>query len=131
MSRKPFDRAGVKALRDELNAVLARHAAATGLTISFGNAKFTPESVDFKVSVTIPGGKSVTEDKLDAGLAYVLKVYKLTKITPTKELVGYDSRKHKYPFIYRDRLTGKRYKTTLASAKVWFAASPISDRDAA
>ena len=125
MSRKPFDRAGVKALREELSAVLARHAAATGLTISFGNAKFTPESVDFKVSVTIPGCKTVTEHKLDAGLAHVLKVYNLVKIAEGRELVGYDSRKHKYPFIYREIATGKRFKTNLMAAKVWFA-KPIS-----
>ena len=116
-----FDKKNLGQLRSELQAVLDKYATSQGITLQLGNIRFTPESFSAKIEAKVQGGKSIKEQRIDAALQFQAQLDKLT-LEPTngKQLVGYNSRAYKMPYIYKDLKTGKRFKTTRTSAKIYF-----------
>lgn len=117
-----FDKATCRTLRNELQAVLEKYAGSTGMTISVGNMRFTAGSVTIKVEATIQGAKSTKQALQEESLKFHAGLDKLSlDVVNGKQLVGYNSRSYKYPYIYIEVATGKRYKTGRSSARVYFA----------
>ena len=111
-----FDRVNLKDLRIELDAVLAKFGA--NLEFDIGNMKFSEAQVEMKLTAKVKG--AVTLD--DKQLELMIKVFNLVIEKNGKRLVRYDQKKYKFPFIYEDVKTGKRFKTSEQSAKLQFAA---------
>jgi hypothetical protein len=116
-----FNRSACLRLRNEMQALLDKYAAETGIEIHVGNMKFTSENVKITVEAKKPGAQSQRDQKLDAALQYQarLDMLSLDEIKG-KRLVGYNSRAHKMPYIYLDVATGKRYKCSKTLAKMYF-----------
>ena len=112
-----FDKATLRALRSEMEAVLEKYGKKAGVQFTVGNMRFSDAEVDIKVNAKVQGAKTRT----DAMLEMIVKNEGL-KMTNTRgdRLVAYKSRSPKYPFVYESR-DGKRYKTTTAQAKMLFA----------
>jgi hypothetical protein len=117
-----FDKNACRRLRDEMQAVLNKYAAETGIEITVGGMKFTSENVTIKVEAKKPGAKSQRDQRLDSALALNAHMDKLSlDEIRGKRLVGYNSRAYKMPYIYLEVATGKRYKCSLATARVYFS----------
>ena len=114
---KSFDKATLKALRAEMDAVLAKYGKKTGLDFEVGNMRFTETEVDIKVKAKVTGAKSRAEQ----GLEVFAKLYgfKLTNSNGDR-LVEFKERNRKYPFIFERN--GKRYKCSESQARDLFAA---------
>ena len=123
MKFQSFDRSSAIALRKELESVLQKYGAESNLEFVFGNTTYSSGAVELKISVKIAGGATLKEEKMEKALGMIMQMHNLQQLKNGKKLVGYDTRKSKFPFIYEDVATGKRYKTTEASAKLQFAAS--------
>jgi hypothetical protein len=122
MTISTFDRATCKALRADLQKVLDTYAAKQGISLTVGNMSFTPEAASIKVEAKVSGGKSMREQKLDSSLKLQALYDGLSlEVVNGKQLVGYNSRAHKMPYIYLEVSTGKRFKTTRSMAKVYFS----------
>jgi len=121
MTIATFDKAVCQSLRAELTALLAKYGEAHGVEFAIGNIRFTSESADLKLSVKVKGGKTIEAQKVDAALQLQAKLNDLllTEVSG-KVLTGYNSRSHKYPFIYKEVSTGKFYKCNKASALYYF-----------
>ena len=117
MKIQSFDKATLKALRSEMQAVLEKYGSKANVSFEVGNMRFSDSEVDIKVKAKVKGAKTQT----DALLEMVAKKEGL-KMTNSKgdRLVAFKSRSPKYPFVYESR-DGKRYKTTTAQAKMLFA----------
>jgi uncharacterized protein YejL (UPF0352 family) len=113
-----FDRTNLKALRVEMAAVLEKYGVAANLEIAVGNMKFSEAEVEIKVTAKVIGVKTRADSMLETMIK--LKGLKL-KNAKGDELVGYNSRAHKMPFIYQNA-AGKRYKCAEEMAKMLFAA---------
>ena len=114
-----FDRTNLKALRAEMAAVLEKYGVAANLEIAIGNMKFSEAEVEIKVTAKVIGAKTFNNVILESRVAALgLKL----KNSVGDELVEYNSRAHKMPFIYLKASDGKRYKTTETLAKIMFAA---------
>ena len=90
-----------------------------GIELTIGNMRYNAGEVRFKVTGRVIGA---TGTPTDASIpSSILSLYGLTSNTVQgRRLVDYNARAKQYPFIYVQG--GKRYKTTLARAKVMFAA---------
>ena len=116
-----FDKKNLGQLRSELQAVLNKYASEQGITLQLGNIRFTPESFSAKIEATVKGGKNFKTMKMDQDLLANAQIDKLSlDVCNGKQLVGYNSRAYKMPYIYKDLKTGKRFKTTRTSAKIYF-----------
>jgi len=123
MTISTFDRATCRALRADLQKVLDAYATKQGITLTVGNMSFTSEAVSIKMEARVAGGKSLREQKLDSSLKLQAYIDRLSlDVIKGKQLVGYNSRAHKMPYIYLEVATGKRFKTTRSMAKVYFSA---------
>jgi hypothetical protein len=114
-----FDKATLKALRDEMNAVLNKYGADVNLEFAVGNMKFSEAEVEIKVKAKVKGAKTRTNTILEtraASLGLVLK----NKMGD--ELVDYNTRAYKMPFVYVNAADGKRYKCDERMAKLRFSA---------
>jgi hypothetical protein len=126
MTISAFDRAACKALRVDLEKILNQYAASKGITISVGNMSFSSEAVSIKMEAKTVGGKGMREQQLDSALKLEAMYDGLSlDVCNGKQLVGYNSRAHKMPYVYLDLATGKRFKTTKNQAKMYFT-TPIS-----
>jgi uncharacterized protein YejL (UPF0352 family) len=114
-----FDRTNLKSLRAELAAVLEKYGVSSNLELAVGNMKFTEAEVEIKVTAKVIGAKTRSDNILETMIK--LKGLKL-KNAKGDELVGYNTRAHKMPFIYLKASDGKRYKCAEDMAKFMFAA---------
>lgn len=117
--KKPtqFDKASLKTLREEMQAVLDKFGDKTGLAIRVGNINYTMTEADIKIKVNIVGAQtraSLEVKKLGVLMGFTDDL----SGTNGRRLIGYQSRNRKYPFIYE--LNGKQYKCTEAQAKAYF-----------
>ena len=120
MKFQSFDRSSAMALRKELESVLEKYGAESNLEFVFGNTTYSAGAVELKVSVKIAGGVTLKEEKIEKALSMMMQMYNLQQLKNGRKLVGYDTRKPKFPFIYEEN--GKRFKTSSDHAKVLFAA---------
>ncbi len=114
-----FDKTNLKALRDEMNAVLAKYGVAANLDFSVGNMSFSEAEVNIKVNAKVKGAKTFSDTLLEDRVNSMgLKMKnKLGDV-----LVAYNSRSYKYPYVYICGKTGKRFKCSSDSATLRFAA---------
>lgn len=121
-----FNRSAAIRLRDEMQALLNKYGQEANVEFVFNGARFTPENVTLKIEAKIKGSATLREQKRNSALAPIVKQMNLTtEVVNGRQLVGYDSRKYKYPFIYRDVKTEKMYKCNLASAKLYFSQTEV------
>jgi endonuclease V-like protein UPF0215 family len=116
---KSFDKTNLKALRAEMQAVLEKYGVASNLEITVGNMKFSEAEVEIKVKAKVKGAKT-RADSLIETMAKI-KGLKL-KNSAGDELVEYNTRAHKMPFVFRCAKTGKMFKCDERMAKMRFAA---------
>lgn len=112
-----FDKANLKALRSEMEAVLKKYGMASNLEFEVGNMRFSTAEVEIKVKAKVKGAKS----RADSQLEMYAKMFGLKmKNSNGDVLVEFKSRNTKYPFIFERG--GKRYKCSELQAKTLFAA---------
>jgi hypothetical protein len=115
-----IDKAACQKFRAELDVLLAKFAEESGLKISLGAMKYTGSTIEFKGEAIIEGGKSIRDQQREANLGFYLTHFNLVKENPLYELVGYDTRKSKNPFIVRKKSDNKQYIMTEEMAKYHF-----------
>lgn len=115
-----IDKAACQKLRAELEAVFSKFAEESGLKINIGSMKYNSTTVDFKCEATLEGGKSFRDQKCEANLGFYINHYNLVKENAVYELIGYDTRKSKNPFIVRKKSDGKEYIMNVEMAKYYF-----------
>lgn len=114
-----FDKSNLTALRAEMNAILSKYGVDANLDISVGNMKFSESEVEIKVTAKVKGAKTFSNVILESRIAALgLKL----KNKFGDELVDYNTRAYKMPFVYRCGKTGKMFKCDDRSAKMRFAA---------
>ena len=103
-----FDKVTLKALRAEMQEVMNKYAVKANLEIEVGNMSFSSAEVSIKVNAKVKGAVTMT----DTMLISAAKGLGITKFKNTKgdELVKYNSRSYKYPFVYKKAIDGKMYK---------------------
>ena len=118
MTFTKFDRANLKALRTEMQAVMDKYGVKSNLKIEVGNMSFGDAEVSIKIKATIKGAKTsidhMTEMMMKSAALVSPNIYGDT-------IVEYNSRAHKMPWIYKCGKTGKQYKTTSNNAYERFA----------
>jgi hypothetical protein len=107
MKFSKFDRVTLKALRSEMQAVLDKYGVDSNLEIEVGNMRFSEAEVEIKVKAKVGGAKTRGDELLE--MMAELKGLK-TKNSAGDELVKYNSRAYKMPFVYKCGKTGKMYK---------------------
>lgn len=111
-----FDRANLKSLRADMEAVLAKYGVNANLNFELGTMRFSEAEVEVKLKATVKGAVTRT----DLNLQRMIAAYNLTQEKNGVRLVRYDTKKHKYPFIYEKN--GKMFKCSTETAKILFAA---------
>lgn len=114
-----FDRTSLKNLRAEMQALLSKYGVEANVNFEVGNMKFSESEVEIKVSAKIVGAKTLSNVILETrakALGLVLK----NKMGD--ELVDYNTRAHKMPFVYVSGRDGKRYKCDETIARMRFSA---------
>lgn len=114
-----FDRKNLADLRAEMQALLNKYGVDSNLEIAVGNMKFNEAEVEIKVKAKVVGAKTLTNVILESRVA-ALGMKMKNKFGD--ELVDYNTRAHKMPFVYINAADGKRYKCTEQMAKMRFAA---------
>lgn len=114
-----FDKATLKALRSEIDEVLSKYGVKANLDIEVGNMRFSDAEVEIKVKAKVKGAVTITDRMLES----VVKSLGITSMKNAKgdELVKYNSRSYKYPFVYKKATDGKMYKCDQRMAKILFA----------
>lgn len=119
MKFSKFDRTNLKALRTEMETLLAKYGIESNLDITVGNMKFSESEVEIKVSAKVKGAKTLTNVILESRAAALgLKI----KNSFGDELVDYNTRAQKMPFVFKCGKTGKMFKCDERNAKIRFAA---------
>jgi uncharacterized protein YejL (UPF0352 family) len=114
-----FDRKNLADLRAEMQALLNKYGVDSNLEIAVGNMKFSDAEVEIKVKAKVVGAKTLTNAILESRVAALgMKMKNMFG----DELVDYNTRAHKMPFVYINAADGKRYKCTEQMAKMRFAA---------
>jgi hypothetical protein len=112
-----FDKTSLKALRAEMQALLNKYGADANLAFEVGNMSFSTAEVQIKVSAKVVGAKTMTNYILESRAAALgLKM----KNKLGDELVDYNTRAHKMPFVYTNAADGKLYKCDERMAKMRF-----------
>jgi hypothetical protein len=119
MKFSKFDRTNLKSLRAEMEALLQKYGVDSNLEITVGNMKFSEAEVEIKVKAKVKGAKTFTNVILESRIAALgLKM----KNQFGDELVDYNTKAYKMPFVYRCATTGKMFKCDERMAKMRFAA---------
>jgi hypothetical protein len=119
MKFSKFDRTNLNALRAEMAALLNKYGVDSNLEIEVGNMKFSANEVEIKVKAKVKGAKTLTNAILESRVAALgIKL----KNKAGDELVDYNTRAPKMPFVYRNAADGKLYKCAEMMAKIRFAA---------
>jgi len=114
-----FDKTNLKALRNEMNAVLAKYGVTANLDFSVGNMSFSEGEVNIKVNAKVKGAKTFGDTMLESSVNSLgLKMQNKSGDV----LVAYNSRSYKYPFVYVCGKSGKRFKCDSTTAKLRFTA---------
>lgn len=114
-----FDRTTLKALRDEMQAILNKYGIDSNLEIEVGNMKYSKNEVEIKVKAKVKGAKTRSNVILETrASALGLKM----KNQLGDELVDYNTRAYKMPFVYRCGKTSKMFKCDERVAKARFSA---------
>ena len=111
-----FDRNNLKALRAEMEAVLQKYGVGANLEFTVGAMKFSQSDVEIKVTAKVQGAKTFNDVVLESRV----KALGLVMEKNGARLVRYDTKRHKFPFIYEKG--GKMFKTSEDSARLMFAA---------
>lgn len=114
-----FDKKNLSSLRAEMSAVLQKYGVDSNLDIDVGNMRFSASEVEIKVTAKVKGAKTFSNVILESRAAAL--GLKLTN-KMGDQLVDYNTRAHKMPFIYVSANDGKRYKCDESMAKLRFAA---------
>jgi uncharacterized protein YejL (UPF0352 family) len=114
-----FDRKNLKALRDEMTALLKKYGVDSNLEIEVGNMKFSEAEVEIKVKAKVVGAKTFANVILESRAA-ALGLKMTNKFGD--QLVDYNTKAYKMPFVYINAADGKRYKCDERMAKMRFAA---------
>ena len=112
-----IDRAACRKIRSELEGWLETFGEEMGIIVEVGNARFTPESVTFKLNARIAdedGLKSMAQLEFEAhaeqfGLKTDDYERKFKRCGKLITIVGIKPRSYKYPILGRTS-TGKVYK---------------------
>ena len=119
MKFSKFDRQNLKDLRAEMQAVLEKYGVTSNLEITVGNMKFSEAEVEIKVKAKVKGAKTRTNVILESRAAALgLKM----KNQFGDELVDYNTKAYKMPFVFKCGKTGKNFKCDERVAKMRFAA---------
>lgn len=114
-----FDRKNLTALRSEMLALLTKYGVDSNIEFEIGNMKFSENEVEIKVKSKIVGAKTFTNVILESRIAALgLKM----KNALGDELVDYNTKAYKMPFVYLNARDGKRYKCDERTAQLRFAA---------
>lgn len=114
-----FDKTSLKALRAEMQALLSKYGVESNVEFTVGNMKFSEAEVEIKVSAKIVGAKTLSNTILESRAAALgLKL----KNALGDELVDYNTKAYKMPFVYLNARDGKRYKCDERMAKMRFGA---------
>lgn len=117
---KQFDKAFFKMIRAEVDAALKPLADKHGISLHMANVSFTNQTFTAKVEGAIVDsatGVAVTPEELalknyhksflgDKFVMDAVYMYRGKKI----KFVGLQTRSHKYPVIFQDLATGKKFK---------------------
>lgn len=117
MKIQSFDKATLKALRSEMEAVLQKYGSKANVSFEVGNMRFSDSEVDIKVKAKVNGAKTRSDSMLESIVANLG-----LNMTNAKgdRLVEYKSRSPKYPFVFERN--GSRYKCSRDQAQLLFAA---------
>jgi hypothetical protein len=111
-----FDRKNLTNLRAEMEAVLQKYGVDSNLEFEVGSMRFSDAEVTIKVTAKVKGARTLTDVILQSRVEALGLVMEKNGC----KLVRYDTKKHKFPFIYEKG--GKLYKTSVEHAKFLFAA---------
>ena len=114
-----FDKANLNALRAEMQAVLEKYGVSSNLDIQVGNMRFSQSEVDIKVKAKVKGAKTLSNTVLES------RIKSLGLVMKNKfgdELVDYNTRAYKMPFVYKCAKTKKLYKCDQRTVETRFAA---------
>lgn len=114
-----FDKNNLEGLRSEMNALLEKYGVSSNLDIKVGNMKFSSTEVEIKLTAKVKGAKTFNDTILESRVSALgLKI----KNSEGDQLVDYNTRAHKMPFVFINSQDGKRYKCDERMAKLRFAA---------
>lgn len=116
MKIQSFDKATLKALRTEMEAVLQKYGAKSNVSFEVGNMRFSDAEVDIKVKAKVKGAKTVGDTMLESRIQALGLAMTNAK---GDRLVEYKPRSYKYPFVFERN--GSRYKCSPDQAKMLFA----------
>jgi len=106
-------KAKLRTLRNEMQAALDK-AGITDFELEVGNMRFTDATVTIKVEGKLKG--AVTRE--DRAVEGVINMHNLVKRNSKGDVItGYNSRAHKYPYMYVNGTDGKTYKTDLTGLR--------------
>ena len=119
-----FNRASTIRLRDEIQVLLNKYGQETGVDFVFGKVTFGPSNVTMKLEAKTAGAVTLVEQKRESAISRVAAQNGLSlEVINGRQLIGYESRKYKYPFIYKEIQTGKMYKCGMGHAQSYFGTS--------
>jgi hypothetical protein len=107
---KQFDKATLKSLRSELDAVLAKFEKKVGVEIKSGGIKFSSTTCTITLEAKVAGAQDKTVAALELLTEFkendIIRINNLGEV----KLVGFKTKNRKYPYIVETVHTGKRYK---------------------
>jgi hypothetical protein len=114
---KSFDRQTIRLLRERIDSALHQIAQEYGISITAGNARFTPENVRLKLELAVIGENGVESiaavDFRKYAILLGLKSEDLGKTFLFRgkpyTIVGAKTSSHKYPILAKNK-NGKVYK---------------------
>ena len=111
-----FDRNSLKVFRAEMQNLLNKYGIGSNVEFVIGNMKFSDVEVDIKVYAKIVGRKTFNNLQFESRVASLgLQL----KNAFGDELVDYNSKAYKMPFVYV-KANGKKYKCDERTAKMLF-----------
>jgi len=120
-----FNRKDLQNIREALNNHLLKMNHEKGLTFKVGNCSFNSDTATFKLTVTLPNAvdpqvKALT-DELEREKMLGVIFSTSDSIHSQYQLVGYNNRARKRPYIFINKKTKVKYVCDYKSAKRMFA----------
>jgi len=112
---KQFTKKNLPGLRNDIDAALANIAKKHGINLHAGNARFTSDTVTFKLEATVNGEGGVTRNKEAIALEKYFPALVGTETVLNGDMhtvVGFKSRASKLAFIVENNQTGGKLLTT-------------------
>ncbi len=121
-----FTKANLQDLRKDLDAVLSRYRAESGVHFNVGNISFSASEATIKLTARLADATGVIRSanadafnvfaKLDS-ISLKLNEQGVSKTLGNVRFVDYKSRNRKYPYIVEQISTGSRYKMDAHQAR--------------